>query len=108
MCRPPRLREAVDDKREFRQRRVIGERDQVQLDPDRVMDPGCNHGCHQRVATKREEVIVPADIAEFEDLRPDAGEQRFGFRLRLLTKLWLTWRTIVLPKLLRDQSCRLA
>ena len=75
----------IDECGECRHRRMIGDRSEAQLDPECRMDLRRDNGASQRVAAEIEEIVIPADIRQLKNLRPDIGKQHLRFSSRLFT-----------------------
>ena len=64
------------------EKRVLEEEPKREFPLERVLDPAHNPDRLEGVASELEEVIVPADPLEPEDLLPDTREEGLGFGLR--------------------------
>ena len=77
---------------------MIGDRAEAQLDPECRIDLGRDNRAAQRVAAEVEEIVVPADIRQLKNLRPDIGKQHLRFRSRLITLVAVANRKEILAE----------
>ena len=78
-ARPPTL---VDECGECRHRRIVGDLSKAQLDPERRMDLRSDNGAFQRVAAEVEEIVVPADIGQLEDVSAQISASSISVSVR--------------------------
>ena len=97
----------VDECGECRHRWMIGDRAETQLDPECRIDLGRDNRAAQGVAAEVEEIVVPADIRQFKNLRPNIGKQHLRFRSRLITLVAVANRKGNTGGAPLDQSCYL-